>query len=151
MPTKKTKQNNKQTIEKGEYVYKQHWNAKRTPQEFRALVDEYMTESEQQDEYVPTLTHFCVKVGTTRDWFAENRTKKPFADSIKTLMLYMEAKQEQRLYSKSGNVVGTIFALKNNYSKNWSDKKEVVHTAQESKAKALTTEELQALVDASED
>ena len=67
-------------------------------------------------------------------------------DYLKKLMTYMESKQEQKLYSWK-NVVGAIFALKNNYSKNRKDKKEVEHTSESRTSKALTSQELKAIVD----
>jgi len=94
----------------------------KTPEEFDALVDEYVSICVAEDKTV-TLTGMILHLGlSSRQSLDRYKTYDGFSDSVKRLKLLVENAYEQRL--AKNNPTGSIFALKN---MGWSDRQELDH------------------------
>lgn len=100
--------------------------------ELEGKIDGYFAFIEE-NEKVPTVTGLARALGVSRTTLISYREKKlksvekeladALAEVIEDARSHIEEILEERLLMGKGNVVGTIFNLKNNYG--WKDKEEV--------------------------
>lgn len=108
----------------------------KTPEELEAKIQEYYEWAKDNKKHI-TITGLAWFLGTNRQTLlnyenslendglssVEDNVKVKYVDTIKRAKARIEMECEEGLYHKE-SVVGTIFALKNNY--NYVDKQEVV-------------------------
>ena len=82
-----------------------------------------------KEHKAPTITGLACFLKTTRDLLLDYEKKPKFSDTIKRAKQRIEAYNEYLLLSKSGQVAGVIFNLKNNF--NWQDKTEIETNCQD--------------------
>lgn len=108
----------------------------KTPEELEAKIQEYYEWAKDNKKHI-TITGLAWFLGTNRQTLlnyenslendglssVEDNVKVKYVDTIKRAKARIEMECEEGLYHKE-SVVGTIFALKNNY--NYVDKQEVI-------------------------
>lgn len=94
----------------------------KTPDEIQDKWDEYIESIAGKD--TPRILAFCVYAGINKDTFQEYKNKEGFSVPIKGMLDTCEAALEAMLHDNNRrNIIGPIFALKNNF--NWKDKQEI--------------------------
>lgn len=94
----------------------------RTVEEFESKWDEYIESIEGND--TPRILAFCVYAGINKDTFQEYKNKEGYSVTCRKMLDTCESALEKMLHDNNRkNIIGPIFALKNNF--NWKDKQEI--------------------------
>ena len=92
-----------------------------TVDEFRAKWNEYL---QQPTTTAPRVLDFCIFADMSRDTFDAYKNKPEYSDTCKKILAVCENTLVSMLYDNNRrNIIGPIFALKNNYG--WKDKQEI--------------------------
>lgn len=106
--------------------------------EFRSLIEEYFVRCDERDKPY-TMTGLAYHLGTSRMLLLNIETlghyDSEFAEEVARAKMRCEVWLEENLLTRNSNVVGSIFALKNNFG--WRDKTEHEVTGSKDMAKLL--------------
>lgn len=109
----------------------------KTPQELEEKINKYYEWAKDNEKHI-TVSGLAWYLDTNRQCLlryeednsellksVDDKVKEKFRDTIKRAKARIEMECEEGLYNRN-EVVGTIFALKNNY--NYTDKQEIQHS-----------------------
>ena len=111
-----------------------------TVEEVQERINAYFKECEEQEMY-PTVSGLAYEMGIERQtlvrykrledsedlkYISDPAVRKAISSSIKEAYKHIQNGYEQKLINSKTQVIGTVFALKNNF--NWVDKQEVEQT-----------------------
>lgn len=94
----------------------------KTVEEMQEKIDAYFEECDEKEKPY-TITGLALALNTTRETLLDYQDRDEFSDTVKKAKLKCENYAEEFLF-KGKNVVGSIFNLKNNYSR-WIDRQEI--------------------------
>jgi len=111
-----------------------------SPEQFDALVDEYVEQCEEKDVPV-TLTGMILHLGlSSRQSLDRYQQYDGFSDCVKRAKLYVELAYEMRL--NGDKPTGAIFALKN---LGWRDRVEQDHTSSDGSLSGVSRVEIEVI------
>jgi len=111
-----------------------------SPEQFDALVDEYVAQCEEKDVPV-TLTGMILHLGlSSRQSLDRYQQYDGFSDCVKRAKLYVELAYEMRL--NGDKPTGAIFALKN---LGWRDRVEQDHTSSDGSLSGVSRVEIEVI------
>lgn len=93
----------------------------KTPEDLEDKINEFLIACNAKG-ITPTKGQLALYLDTTRETLSEYEEKEEYVDALKRIYLIIEENWVQKLTGQA--VTGTIFYLKNAYSKNWREKSE---------------------------
>lgn len=93
----------------------------KTPEDLEDKINEFLIACNVKG-ITPTKGQLALYLDTTRETLSEYEEKEEYVDALKRIYLIIEENWVQKLTGQA--VTGTIFYLKNAYSKNWREKSE---------------------------